>query len=152
MFRVHLDAQCQKNGSLALSYYLEEMNKNSRFYHLQYFAKQIKSFRLDFSARRKNKRIARNKEQRLIWSYIDCPATFGIMVCPVGRQEAETSRTRIVSYSRVDPSFACIRDIEIVNSVGNNNIFDQRNILRNDSVWHSQFLFYISRKMLMPMT
>lgn len=74
------------------------------------------------------------------------------MVCTVGRQEAETSGTRIVSYSRVDPSFACIRDIEIVSSGGNNSIFDRRNMLRKDSVWHSQFWSYISRKMFMPMT
>lgn len=77
MFSVHVDAQGQKNGNLALSYWLEEMNKNSRFYRLQYFANQIKTFGLDFSARRSHERIARNKEQGLIWSYIDCSGYFG---------------------------------------------------------------------------
>lgn len=77
MFRVHLDAQGQKDGNLALSSLLEEMNKNCRFYRLWYFANQIKTFGLDFSARRSYERIPRNKEQGLIWSYIDCSGYFG---------------------------------------------------------------------------
>lgn len=73
---VELTQMLNDRGNLAISYLLDNMNKNSLGYLLQEFSDQIRKFGFYFSAMGSCERITNNKEQVLIWSYIDYPDYF----------------------------------------------------------------------------